>query len=126
MKKTLLILIALLLANVNSAWSLENSVSKDVKIKKERPKDPNEVRPRTLVFIPITCIYNDGTLHFTFLEDLGEMEITVTNPSMGVVSVSEYDSAYGSVAVPASSESGSYLIEIVTENGECYYGEYVL
>ena len=28
--------------------------------------------------------------------------------------------------VTASSESGSYLIEIVTENGECYYGEYVL
>ena len=126
MKKTLLILIALLLANINSAWSLENSVSKDVKIKKERPKDPNEVRPRTPVLIPITCIYNDGTLHFTFLEDLGEMEITVTNPSLGVVSVSEYDSAYGSVAVSASSESGSYLIEIVTETGEYYYGEYTL
>lgn len=45
---------------------------------------------------------------------------------MGIDSSSEYDSAYGSVAVPASSESGSYLIEIVTENGECYYGEYVL
>ena len=114
------------MANVNSAWSLENSVSKDVKIKKERPKDPNEVRPRTPVLIPITSIYNDGTLHFTFLEDLGEMEITVTNPSMGVVSVSEYDSAYGSVAVPVSSENGSYLIEIVTESGECYYGEYEL
>ena len=54
------------------------------------------------------------------------MEIKVTNPSMGVVSVSEYDSAYGSVAVPVSSENGSYLIEIVTESGECYYGEYEL
>ena len=45
---------------------------------------------------------------------------------MGIDSSTEYDSAYGSVAVPASSESGSYLIEIVTESGECYYGEYTL
>ena len=126
MKKTLLILIALLMANVNPAWSLENSVSKDVIIKKERPMVPDEVRPRTPVVIPITCTYNDGTLHFTFLENLGEMEITVTHSSMGIVSVSEYDSAYGSVVVPVASESGSYLIEIVTETGECYYGEYTL
>lgn len=126
MKKTLLILIALLMANVNFVWSLETSESKDVKIRKESPKDPNEVRPRTPVVIPITCIYNDGTLHFTFLENLGEMEITVTHSSMGIVSVSEYDSAYGSVVVPVASESGSYLIEIVTESGEYYYGEYTL
>ena len=83
-----------------------------------------KIEPRTPV--SITCTYNDGTLHFTFLEDLGEMEITVTNPSIGVVSVSEYDSAYGSVVVPVSSENGSYLIEIVTETGEYYYGEYTL
>lgn len=45
---------------------------------------------------------------------------------MGIDSSSEYDSAYDSVVVPASSENGSYLIEIVTGSGECYYGEYTL
>lgn len=45
---------------------------------------------------------------------------------MGIDSSSEYDSAYGSAAVPVSSENGSYLIEIVTETGEYYYGEYTL
>lgn len=126
MKKTLFILIALLLANVNFVWSLETSESKDVKIRKESPKDSDEIRPRTPVVDPITCTYDDGTLYFIFMEDLGEMEITVTHSSMGIVSVSEYDSAYGSVVVPVSSVSGSYLIEIVTESGECYYGEYTL
>lgn len=45
---------------------------------------------------------------------------------MGIDSSSECDAMNGSVVVPVSSESGSYLIEIVTENGECYYGEYTL
>lgn len=124
--KTLFILIALLATNIHPICSAVSQDEKNIVIEKGSSKDPDQVRPRTPVLIPITCIYNDGTLHFTFLEDLGEMEITVTNPSMGVVSVSEYDSAYGSVAVPASSESGSYLIEIVTETGEYYYGEYEL
>lgn len=94
-----------------------------VELKKGRPTTDDR-HPRTL--IPITCVYVNGVVHFTFLADLGEMEITVTNPSIGVVSVSEYDSAYGSVVVPVSSESGRYLIEIVTESGEYYYGEYEL
>lgn len=57
MKKTLLILIALLMANVNFVWSLETSESKDVKIRKESPKDPNEVRPRTPLDAPVVS-YN--------------------------------------------------------------------
>lgn len=125
MKKILLSLCLLLTLSVSGTWAGDETV-KPVEISKGQIVDPNEVRPRTPVLIPITCTYSGGTLHFTFLEDLGEMEITVTNPSLGVVSVSEYDSAYGSVAVPASSENGSYLIEIVTETGEYYYGEYTL
>lgn len=124
MKKTLFILIALLAISIHPIFSATNLDEKNILIEKGSSKDPDKIRPRTPV--SITCSYNEGTLYFTFLEDLGEMEITVTNPSMGVVSVSEYDSAYGSVAVPVSSENGSYLIEIVTETGEYYYGEYEL
>lgn len=126
MKKTLLIVIALLLANVNLTWSMQTSETKDVMIKKESPKDPNEVLPRTPLATPISCTYNGGTLYFTFLENLGEVEIKVSNQSTGTVSVFVCDSTYGCVVIPASSENGYYLIEIVTENGEYYYGEYTL
>ncbi len=126
MKKTLFTLIALLLMSVGTMWGTEKVENKNVIINKDSSKDMDKEHPRSLIGVPIICTYQNGFLFFTFLEDLGEMEITVTNPSLGVVSVSEYDSAYGSVAVPASSESGSYLIEIVTETGEYYYGEYTL
>ena len=123
MKKILFLFCLCFSLSVSGAWIGDEEVI-PVEISKGQVEEHNKIRPRTPV--SITCTYSGGTLHFTFLEDLGEMEITVTNPSIGVVSVSEYDSAYGSVAVPASSESGSYLIEIVTETGEYYYGEYTL
>ena len=126
MKKTLFILIALLLTSVGTIWGNEESENKSVIINKDTSKDLNKERPRSLIEVPITCTYQDGILFFTFLDDLGETEITVTHQSLGVVSASENDSAYGSVVVPASSESGSYLIEIVTETGDYYYGEYTL
>lgn len=111
---------------MNFVWSTMSSGDNNIIINKDTPKDSDKERPRDLLQVPITCMYQEGSLCFTFYEDLGELEITVTNQSIGVVSVSEYDSAYGSVAVPVSSENGSYLIEIVTETGEYYYGEYTL
>lgn len=125
MKKILFLFCLCFSLSVSGAWIGDEKV-KPIEIEKGEIKKPNEILPRIPVIVPITCSYNDGTLYFTFLEDLGEMQITVTNPSIGVVSVSEYDSAYGNVVVPVSSESGRYLIEIVTESGEYYYGEYEL
>ena len=124
MKKGLLILVALLLVGIHSVCNAQTAESKSIKIEKGTSIEIPKIEPRTPV--SITCTYSGGTLHFTFLEDLGEMEIRVINQSLGVISTSECDAMNGSVVVPVSSESGSYLIEIVTENGECYYGEYVL
>lgn len=124
MKKGLLILVALLLVGIHSVCNAQTTENKSIIIKKGTPIEIPKIEPRTPV--SIICTYNDGTLHFTFYEDLGEVEITVIHSSMGNVSVSEYDSDYGCVVVPASSDSGSYLIEIITEDGTCYYGEYIL
>lgn len=124
MKKGLLILVALLLVGIHSVCNAQTTENKSIIIKKGTPIEIPKIEPRTPV--SIICTYNDGTLLFTFYEDLGEVEITVTHSSMGNVSVSEYDSDYGCVVVPASSDSGSYLIEIITEDGGYYYGEYTL
>ena len=80
--------------------------------------------PRTL--IPITCMYQEGSLCFTFYEDLGELEITVTNQSTGTTTIYPYDAVSGSVVVGVSNESAPYLIEIETISGDCYWGEYTL
>lgn len=94
-----------------------------VELKKGRPTTDDR-HPRTL--IPITCSYQEGSLCFTFYEDLGELEITVTNQSTGTTTIYPYDAVSGSVVVGVSNESAPYLIEIETISGDCYWGEYTL
>ena len=124
--KKIILLFALLLASVNSILSANGSEDKNILIEKGNSIDPSEIQPRSLVNVPIYCIYNGGFLYFTFLENLGEVEITVTNQSTGANATYKYDSAYGCIVVGTSSDSGTYLIGIVTGSGEYYYGQYNL
>ena len=126
MKKTLFVLITLLLVGVGTIWSTENSEGKNIKIEKGNPQEIPEVQPRDLIATSIFCTYNNATLFFSFLEDLGELEITVTNQSTGATTTYPYDAASGSVVVGVSNESAPYLIEIETISGDCYWGEYTL
>ena len=126
MKKVLFILTVLLLSNMNFVWSTMSSGDNNIIINKDTPKDSDKERPRDLLQVPITCMYQEGSLCFTFYEDLGELEITVTNQSTGTTTIYPYDAASGSVVVGVSNESAPYLIEIETISGDCYYGEYTL
>ena len=75
--------------------------------------------PRTL--IPITCVYVDGTVQLTILENLGEIELFVTNQTTG-----EQWSTVNNWVLQTSTASGVYLVEIETENGDTYWGTYTL
>lgn len=75
--------------------------------------------PRTL--LPISCVYVDGTVQLTLLENLGEMELFVTNQTTG-----EQWRTANSLVLETSTESGVYLVEIITEHGGNYYGTYTL
>ena len=124
MKKVLLLLLVLLSVNVHMVWSADSL--KDVKIRKENPKDIGNERPRSLIQVPISCFYSDGSLFFTFMEDLGELEISVTNLDTGAEIIDEIDSFGGNAVLEVPESSGEYQIEITTETGEAYYGEYTL
>lgn len=126
MKKTLFILIALLSIGFNSAWSSVYSEDNNIKINKGKPIKVPEERPRDLIQVPIACFYSDGSLFFTFMEDLGELEISVTNLSTGAEIIDEIDSFCGNAVMEVPESSGEYQIEITTETGEAYYGEYTL
>lgn len=126
MKKVLFILTVLLLSNMNFVWSTMSSGDNNIIINKDTPKDSDKERPRDLLQVPITCMYQEGSLCFTFYEDLGELEITVTNQSTGTTTIYPYDGVSGSVVVGVSNESAPYLIEIETISGDCYWGEYTL
>ncbi len=75
--------------------------------------------PRTL--IPITCVYADGTVRLTMLENLGEMELIVTNQTTG-----EQWRTVNNWVLQTSTANGVYLVEIITEDGTTYWGTYTL
>lgn len=90
----------------------------DVKLEKGDPEGGNK-HPRTL--IPITCVYVDGTVQLTILENLGEMALFVTNQTTG-----EQWSTVNNWVLQTSTAAGVYLVEIVTEDGTTYWGTYSL
>ncbi len=90
----------------------------DVKLNKGNSSD-KDTHPRTL--IPIVCVYLDGEVQLTLLEDLGELTLTVTNQATG-----EQWSAMNALRLQTSTVSGMYFVEIVTEDGTTYYGSYTL
>ena len=90
----------------------------DVKLEKGGP-DRNDTHPRSL--IPFTCVYADGMVQLTLLGEVGEFTLTVTNQLTG-----ERWSINDTPVLQTSTASGTYWVEIETEDGSMYYGTYTL
>ena len=100
--------------------SVDTQENKPVSVELEKGSVTNDdTHPRTL--IPIVCVYVDGMVQLTFLDNLGDFTLTVTNQMTG-----ERWSAENALVLPTSTASGIYWVEIVTEDGTIYYGSYTL
>ena len=97
-------------------------------VQKEEPVDVSldkgkvtndDTHLRTL--IPFTCVYVDGMVQLALLDGVGEFTLTVTNQMTG-----EYWSVDNALTLETSAVSGIYQVQIVTEDGSCYYGTYML
>lgn len=87
------------------------------------PVDPNN--PRVPITIPMSCSLDDvsGNLYFSFLFPMGDVIITLTEASFGVVSTDEYSTSSCSVVVPVPCQ-GTYEVSIVLESGTEYVGQF--
>ena len=79
----------------------------------------DDTHPRTL--IPITCVYVNGLVQLTIWDGIGEYTLTVTSQTTG-----ERWSISNTPVLQTSTVSGTYWVEIETEDGSCYYGTYAL
>lgn len=120
MRRILFMLLMLLSVNsfAGKCLDLENT-RKDVQLDKGECNDPSKDRPRTL--IPILCYYDNGTVYLQLLGNIGELTLTVTDQTTG-----EQWSATNGLLLNVSTASGTYLVQIVTEDGTLYYGTYTL
>ena len=120
--KKILMLLTLMLSLQSYAGAKESNVQNEkpteVKLEKGDPGKDNKY-PRTL--IPITCVYVDETVQLTMLENLDEMELIVTNQTTG-----EQWRTVNNCVLQTSTDSGVYLVEIITEDGTTYWGTYTL
>lgn len=90
----------------------------DVRLEKGKVTN-DDTHLRTL--IPITCVYTDGMVQLSLLGEVGEFTLTVTNQMTG-----ECWSVENALFLQTSTASGSYWVQIVTEDGSTYYGTYTL
>lgn len=85
--------------------------------------DPNS--PRAPMQIPVSCLFDEASesLYFLFLFPMGDVTITLTEASAGVVSTDEYSTASCLVSIPVPA-SGAYEITLVLESGAEYIGQF--
>lgn len=83
---------------------------------------------RSFVDIPLECYYVgfDSSVVTVFSEDIGIVDISIVNTSTGEVFFDTVDSKGGQCAVRISGEDGTYILQIGTESGDIYEGEFTL
>lgn len=93
-----------------------------IEIKKSIPT----IRPNSLDPEPFYCTYEstDGSVCIDFMENVGCVSITVTNMSSGETVYDIADSSEGSAILFTSGKPGSYILQIETESGDIYEGEF--
>ena len=133
MKKTIvtsiLVLVGLVLACFSTRAGVRESFNAQGYVaiplcQEEPPVDPNA--PRTPALIPVSCSFDiqSENLNFLFLFPMGDVTITLTETSAGVVSVDDYSSSLGFITIPVPG-SGTYQISLILESGSIYTGQFV-
>lgn len=76
------------------------------------------------IYVPISATYSSfhSLITVVFSENLGDIDIKVTNLITGAVSIVPVDSSAGSVYVPVTLGNGFYLLEFVSGGATLYYG----
>lgn len=105
----------------------DDNTTTRIPLKQTESKDNSEQRPRTPDFIiPIEAYYQGGVIYLHFSEDIGCMDVNVTNITTGEQwqDIACSDSSVETIII--SSLHGNYHITLETETGTTYSGEFTL
>lgn len=105
----------------------EDDTTTRIPLSQTSPKGNSEQRPRTPDFgVPIEAYYQGGVIYLHFSEDIGCMDVNVTNITTGE-QWNDTACADSSVEVIAiSTTHGNYQIALESETGTTYFGEFSL
>lgn len=124
MKRILTLTAALLV----SFWCIASAVSGRTLIIILKPQSTTAIQPNSLEPGPFYCTYenSDGAVYIDFMENVGLVSIAVSNLSTGETVYGTADSIDGSAMLYTSGEPGTYILQIGTESGDIYEGEFTL
>ena len=71
---------------------------------------------RSLEYVPFQAYYDSFTssIYLSFFENIGEVEISITNCTSGECSEFDFNTSIGTLAIPVSDENGTYQLQINT------------
>lgn len=118
MRKVLCFLMLLLATNSFIVSAAEKK--EDIPLNKKDSENYDKNTPRNL--IPLSCYYEEGVVSLNVWGDLGAIQLSVTNQLTGETEVN----INGTLSVNVPTASGTYIVQIVTEDGTWYYGTYTL
>lgn len=86
--------------------------------------DHTKIQPRSIVRVPLTCIYGAGAVEVRFTDDLGEAEVIVTSLTTGEQWFT-VGAATETLTVQTPGEQGEYVVQIYA-GGNAWYGCYTI
>lgn len=89
--------------------------------------EPGQSYNRSQIVPPIQAsLINQSIVAVTFIYDVGEISIRISNLTTGHSSVTVVDSSFGKCLLPVTGGSGSYCVDFQTENGSYYFGYFLV
>lgn len=82
--------------------------------------DQTKIQPRSMV--PITCYFCGEEVVLNFMDDLGEVEVTVVSLGTGEQWFLYGDAADGELRISTTTESGNYVVQIHAVDGGSWHG----
>ncbi len=82
---------------------------------------------RGVILVPFTAYYQGGTIYISTSAEFSSITVDVVNETTGQVwnSTTDISDGMGEISV-SDGGAGSYTMEIVTEYGECFTGNFRL
>jgi len=79
------------------------------------------------ITVPLTAYYQGGTIYISTSAEFSSITLTVENETTGQVwnSTTDISDGMGEICI-SDDDAGSYTVEIMTEFGECFTGNFRL
>lgn len=126
MKRFVLLLLLILFFGAEVSWSSSCGDHQFIPIRVLDNTTETGREHRSQEYVPIEAYYDAFTsyLCLTFFQDLGEVEIYITNLNNGYYYECDFNTSIGVIMLPLCGDCGIYHITLIPSCGGGYEGEF--